>query len=230
MAKLDTTDLTSLTSNEASAVEAINDNFAAVEAAMEKTLSRDGTTPNEMESDLDMNGNSLINVQEIDVENIRLNGTLLQNDGDILTGPPGEKGDKGDQGDPGEKGDKGDQGDTGPTGPMDPAVTNNFTAGYSATAYNAGTKSSGTFTPSPANGNLQRAVNGGAHILAVPSVGTGDSTSVIILYTNNSSAGSITTSAYSKVDGGFTTTDGDDFLCFITVINGFSHLNIIALQ
>lgn len=106
----------------------------------------------------------------------------------------------------------------------------NLTKGYTATCYNAGTKTSGTFTPDPANGNLQRAVNGGAHTLAPASVGSGDSVSLVVQYTNNGSAGTITTSGFTKVSGSFTTTNGDDFLCYITVINGFSHLNIVALQ
>lgn len=61
MAKLTTNDLTSF-GNEASAIQTINNNFAAVETAMEKTLSRDGTTPNTMEAVLDMNSNRIINL------------------------------------------------------------------------------------------------------------------------------------------------------------------------
>lgn len=61
MAKLTTSDLQSLT-NEVSAVGTINSNFAAVETAMENTLSRDGQTPNTMNSQLDMNGNRIINL------------------------------------------------------------------------------------------------------------------------------------------------------------------------
>lgn len=63
MAKLTTSDLTSL-ANENSAIATINDNFAAVEVAMEKTLSRDGTAPNTMAADLDMNSNKIINLPE----------------------------------------------------------------------------------------------------------------------------------------------------------------------
>jgi hypothetical protein len=107
----------------------------------------------------------------------------------------------------------------------------NLTAGFTATAYNAGTQSSGTYTPDPDNGNFQRAVNGGAHTLAVPSASPGDSLSIVIQYTNNGSAGTITTSGYTAVGGDtLTTTNGDDFLFFITVCNGFSHLNVVALQ
>lgn len=107
----------------------------------------------------------------------------------------------------------------------------NLTAGFTATAYDAGTKSSGTYTPDPDNGNFQRAVNGGAHTLAPPSATPGDSLSMIIQYTNNASAGTITTSGFTKVNGdALTTTNGDDFMFYITVCNGFSHLAVTALQ
>ena len=61
MAKLTATDLTSLT-NESTAISQINANFAAVETAMEKTLSRDGTTPNTMSASLDMNSQAIVNL------------------------------------------------------------------------------------------------------------------------------------------------------------------------
>lgn len=41
---------------------ALNDNFALIETALENTLSRDGTTPNQMENSLDMNSNRIINL------------------------------------------------------------------------------------------------------------------------------------------------------------------------
>jgi len=43
------------------ATTALNSNSAATATAMEKTLSRDGTGPNTMTADLDMNGNSILN-------------------------------------------------------------------------------------------------------------------------------------------------------------------------
>lgn len=79
MAKYTASDLTSLTSNEASAVSTINANFAGVEAAFENTLSRDGTTPNTMGADIDMNTNDLLNVGSIDADNILLNGSPVYN-------------------------------------------------------------------------------------------------------------------------------------------------------
>lgn len=102
-----------------------------------------------------------------------------------------------------------------------------LTAGFNATDHSAGTKSTGTYTPDPADGNFQYAVNGGAHTLAPP----GSSCTIVIQYTNNGSAGAITTSGFTQVTGdAFTTTDGDDFMCVLTRCNSFSVLNITALQ
>ncbi len=61
MAKLTLTDLANL-QNETTAVNAINANNAATIAAMNNTLSRDGTTPNPMGASLDMNGNDILNL------------------------------------------------------------------------------------------------------------------------------------------------------------------------
>lgn len=106
-------------------------------------------------------------------------------------------------------------------------TTKALTAGYSAVPYNAGTKSSGTFTPDEANGNFQYCVNGGAFTLAPPT----NNCTLIIQITNNGSAGSITTSGFTKVTGTVPgTTNGDDFLAYVTKINGFSHLAWQAMQ
>lgn len=96
MAKLTTNDIDNL-QNEQSVVNTINNNFAAVESAMENTLSRDGTTPNQMESDLDMNSNPIYNLpraytdtepvrkQEFDatISNITASGIQLPTSGII---------------------------------------------------------------------------------------------------------------------------------------------------
>jgi hypothetical protein len=100
-------------------------------------------------------------------------------------------------------------------------------AGFDATSIDDGTKSSGTFTPTFKGGNFRRYVNGGAHTLAPPS---GEGT-MILQVTANGSAGTITTSGFTKVTGDtITTTSGHDFLFFVTVVNGFSHLHVQALQ
>jgi len=61
MAKLTLTDLASL-ANETSAIATMNANDALVETAMENTLSRDGTSPNAMSADLDMDSNQILNL------------------------------------------------------------------------------------------------------------------------------------------------------------------------
>ena len=106
-----------------------------------------------------------------------------------------------------------------------------LTAGFSAAAHSAGTKSSGTYTPDVDDGNFQFATNGGAHTLGVPS----KNCTMVILYKNNASAGTITTSGYTKVDGDtISTTNGDEFFFYITRINDgsttFSMLTVKALQ
>ena len=105
-----------------------------------------------------------------------------------------------------------------------------LTAGFAATPFNAGTKSSGTYTPDEASGNFQYATNNGAHTLAPPT----NSCTLIILYLNGASAGTITTSGFTMVTGNaFTTTNTSKFLCYITKHNngtGYSHLHVTALQ
>ena len=81
-------------------------------------------------------------------------------------------------------------------------TTATLTAGYAQTSYNAGTQSSGTFTPAEANGAMQRCVNGGAFTLAPPT----NDTSLHIQMTNNASAGAVTTSGFTIVTGDSLTT------------------------
>lgn len=104
-----------------------------------------------------------------------------------------------------------------------------LTGGYTTTADNDGTFSSGTYTPTPAGGNMKRIVNGGAFTLAAPSA-SGDYT-LVIQITNNASAGAITLSGFNRTTGNsFTTTSGDDFFVYITKCNGFTLANTVALQ
>lgn len=58
------TPLTSL-SNQTAAVSAINDNLDDIAEALASKLGRDAALPNQMEADIDLNGNDLINVGEI---------------------------------------------------------------------------------------------------------------------------------------------------------------------
>jgi hypothetical protein len=99
----------------------------------------------------------------------------------------------------------------------------NLTGGFTATSYDAGTKSSGTLTPDALNGNIQHCVNGGAFTLAPPA----NASSIILQVVNNGSAGTITTSGFSKVNGdSFDTTNGSAFECVIRKTNSYSLLTV----
>lgn len=54
---------------------ALNTAFDAIEVAMENTLSRDGTTPNQMEADLDLNSNDILNVGSLSTTELNVGGT-----------------------------------------------------------------------------------------------------------------------------------------------------------
>lgn len=69
MAKLTLTDIASFSP---SAITAINNNNAATETALENTLSRDGTSPNMMGADLDMNSNDILNCGGLDMNQNRI--------------------------------------------------------------------------------------------------------------------------------------------------------------
>jgi hypothetical protein len=99
--------------------------------------------------------------------------------------------------------------------------------GYAGTDFDLGTNTSGTETLDYTNGNFQKGVNGGAHTLA-PQATT---STIIVQYTNDGSAGSLTTSGYTIVTGdSLTTTNGHDFMMYSTRLNSFMHLHIVALQ
>jgi hypothetical protein len=67
-----------------------------------------------------------------------------------------------------------------------------ISAGFTLTPYSDGTKSSGTFTPDPANHNYRYVINNGAHTIAAP---TSDC-AMDILYRNAASAGALTMSGF----------------------------------
>lgn len=77
MAKLTTTDITNITGAEETAIATINANFAAIETAMENTLSRDGTTPNTLSADLDVNSKNLLNVNNINATTVTIGGSPI---------------------------------------------------------------------------------------------------------------------------------------------------------
>jgi hypothetical protein len=106
-------------------------------------------------------------------------------------------------------------------------VDDTLTGGFGGTDDADGTQSSGTYTPTYAGGNFKTATNGGAHTLA-PQSGTG---TIVVLYTNDGSAGAITTSGFDIVTGdSFDTTNTNAFMCYLTVVGAEQHLHITAMQ
>jgi hypothetical protein len=104
-----------------------------------------------------------------------------------------------------------------------------ITGGYTMAAADDGSWSGGSYTPSPAGGNIRRIVNAGAFILAAPTY-PGDY-SLILQISNTTGAGAITLSGFTVTGGGlFTTTPTDRFLLYITVANGLSEAFVRALQ
>lgn len=101
-----------------------------------------------------------------------------------------------------------------------------LTGGAVVTEKDLGTKSSGTLTMDVGDRPLQKVTNGGAFTLA-PGTNIG---STVLSVTNNASAGTITTSGFTKVTGSFTTTNGHKFQCSIVVSAVGSSLQILAMQ
>lgn len=89
MAKLTLAEVSNLTGQEATATQTLNDNSRLIEQALENTFSLDGTSPNELQTDLDVNGNDILNVETLHAQELYLGGTLVK---DSLLA----KGDKGD--------------------------------------------------------------------------------------------------------------------------------------
>lgn len=60
-----------------SSQEKLNANFEAILEAFDNTLSRDGSTPNTINADLDLNGNDLLNVSELRANKVYSNGVQI---------------------------------------------------------------------------------------------------------------------------------------------------------
>lgn len=112
----------------------INNNFTRIEDAFENVLGLDGDTPNSMRSDLDLNSNDILNVDNIGstsatindltssnitVENITISGDIdfIDDALVVITGPAGDPGPAGPTGPTGATGATGPAGETGDTGP-----------------------------------------------------------------------------------------------------------------
>jgi len=99
--------------------------------------------------------------------------------------------------------------------------------GFSATIFDHGTVASLTVNLSAFNGNFQKVTNGGAHTL-VPQL---EDSTIVVQYTNNASAGTLTVSGFTQATGdSLTTTNGHDFFLYCTVMGDFKQVHVVALQ
>lgn len=64
--------------------ETLTANFNAIASQFDNTVSRDGSAPNTMLGDLDMNSYDIINVGDIDVGSLTINGVLIT---DVVANP-----------------------------------------------------------------------------------------------------------------------------------------------
>lgn len=107
--------------------------------------------------------------------------------------------------------------------------TANFTVGYTGTAYPIGTITTGTVTPDPANGNLQKVTNGGAFTLAAPTAS--DDYTILIALKTVTGGGTITVTGFTKVTGDtITNANGDKFMLAISNVDGILWLNVASMQ
>ena len=103
-----------------------------------------------------------------------------------------------------------------------------FDGGIRPTAFDIGTVSSGTTTPDPGNGPIQKLTNNGAFTLAATSNDGG----LDLMITNGATAGAITFSGFSKAVTGdtYATTNTNKYLIRIERINSISFYQITAMQ
>lgn len=154
MTKFTPSSISNIGGNPTSAANEINQNFNDVSTAMEKTLSRDGTSPNQMEADLDLNNNDILNVSALDVDALTVAGIDIHD----IVGLPGPTGPAGPTGATGPTGNTGPQGATGSQGPAATVAigtTTTISAGQPATVTNVGTSGAAVL-----NFGIPQGVNG----------------------------------------------------------------------
>lgn len=149
------------------ATTALNTNNARIETAMEKTLSRDGTTPNEMNAALDMNGHRITNLAE---PTTNLDAARLQDILDLADELEGPVGPEGPQGPPGADGTNGTNGTDGAAATISVGTTTTLSPGASATVANVGTSGAAVLNFGIPRGDV--GATGATGTAATVSVGT----------------------------------------------------------
>lgn len=83
MSKVTLNDVANISGAESAAIGVLNDNWDRITAVIENTLSRDGDTPNSMGADLDMDNNDILNVDNIDVNTMSIDGVPVTVNDDL---------------------------------------------------------------------------------------------------------------------------------------------------
>lgn len=110
-----------------------------------------------------------------------------------------------------------------------------ITGGFNAQSTALGTVTSGTQTLNCTTASSQTLTNNGAFTLAPPtgSAPAGDGYCVVLI-TNGASAGAVTLTGWTHQGANngdaLTTTNGNQFMFYVTRVNGFAHYQISALQ
>jgi hypothetical protein len=116
--------------------------------------------------------------------------------------------------------------------PLYPDTHDTLAAGYDVTPEALGTRSSGTETlevDADDKPNIKTLTANGAFTLAPPS--TSASCTILLQVTNGASAGTITTSGFTIVNGdAYETTSGNDYFFHVKKVGSFTSLTIEALQ
>lgn len=86
MSKLTLSNVSNISGAETSAITTINSNSASIETALENTLSRDGTSPNSMNADIDMNNYDVLNVGVLDAVGLTIAGEPFSSDSLLAKG------------------------------------------------------------------------------------------------------------------------------------------------
>lgn len=113
------------------------------------------------------------------------------------------------------------------TAVLEPSVTNNLTAGYTGTAHNYGTVTTGTTTVDITKGAQAYYTNNGAHTLA-PDTGVEGAQDIVM--TNGASAVIPIVTGFILKGDDLDAVSGNDFLLSTKRINGFDILVVVALQ
>lgn len=77
MAKITLPDVSNILGNPTSAANTINANNSLIEGEFENTLSRDGSTPNQMLADIDMNNNDIIGADTVNTAVLKIAGVTV---------------------------------------------------------------------------------------------------------------------------------------------------------